>query len=107
MIYSISVVNNHITKEGTYMKAERIAKIKRCQKEYDMSYNSPQGRPYFMEELTEIFNGRKYWSFPRFFTNVADLEAYRQNETKVTKYRVCIWHESCGEIKPELVYEVV
>ena len=90
------------------MKADRIARIKRCQKEYNMSFfNNDYGRIYFLEELNEIFNGKQYWSSPRgFFTNVADLEAYRQNETKITRYRVCIWHEEYGEIKPELVYKI-
>ena len=90
------------------MKADRIARIKRCQKEYDMSFlSSDYGRIYFLEELNEIFNGKQYWSSPLgFFTNVADLEAYKQNETKITRYRVCIWHEECGEIKPELVYKI-
>lgn len=90
------------------MKADRIARIKRCQKEYDMSFlSSDYGRIYFLEELNEIFNGKQYWSSPLgFFTNVADLEAYRQNETKIIRYRVCIWHEKSGEIKPELVYKI-
>ena len=90
------------------MKADIIARINRCQKEYDMSFlNSEYGLIYFLEELNEIFNGKQYWSSPLgFFTNVGDLEAYRQNETKITKYRVCIWHEECGEIKPELVYKI-
>lgn len=89
------------------MKAERIAKIKRCLKEYDMSFSSATERPYYFEELlmTDELTGCRYYSSPRgFFTNVADLEAYRQNETKVMAYRVCTWHEECGEIKPQLVY---
>lgn len=89
------------------MKAERIAKIKRCLKEYDMSFNSPTERPYYFEEslIFDKVTNCRYYSSPRgFFSNIADLEAYRQNETKVTAYRVCIWHEECGEIKPQLVY---
>lgn len=86
------------------MKSDRIAKIKK----YNMSFSSSRnGHIYYLEELNEILNGKQYWASPKgFFTNITDLEAYRQNETKITRYRVCIWHEEHREIKPELVYKI-